>query len=120
VSSPQQIVLSRSSYYRAKRDHPGFYEVLDALFLTNTLLFIGCSLTDPDIQLVLENVNLSAPSAHPHYALVEKARHRALKSAIKTAHNIELIEYPVGEHHVGTDALSALRDKVNLIRAAAV
>ena len=74
VSHAQDIVLSRSSYYMAKRDHPRFYAILDALFLTNTILFLGCSLTDPDIQLVLENVNLSAPSAHPHYALVEKAK----------------------------------------------
>jgi hypothetical protein len=120
VSGAQQIVLSRSSYYRARRDYPGFYQVLDALFLTNTLLFIGCSLTDPDIQLVLENANLSTPSAHPHYALVEKTRHNALKLATKTAHNIELIEYPVGEHKLATEALGHLRDKVNLIRAATV
>jgi hypothetical protein len=61
VSNPRKIVLSRSSYYRARRDHAGFYDVLDALLLTNTLLFVGCSLTDPDIQLVLEAVRDFVP-----------------------------------------------------------
>jgi hypothetical protein len=120
VSDPRNIVLSRSSYYRARRDYPGFYDVLDALFLTNTLLFVGCSLTDPDIQLILENVNISAPSSHPHYALVEKAEHRSIKAAIKATHNIELIEYPKGGHAMATTALASLRDKVLAGRSVAI
>jgi hypothetical protein len=120
VSDPRSIVLSRSSYYRARRDHPGFYNVLDALFLTNTLLFLGCSLTDPDIQLVLENANISAPSSHPHYALVEKSDHRSIKAAIKATHNIELIEYPKGRHDVAKSGLEALKDKVIEARTRAI
>lgn len=120
VSDPRNIVLSRSSYYRARRDFPGFYDVLDALFLTNTLLFVGCSLTDPDIQLVLENVHISAPSSHPHYALVEKSDHRSIKAAIKTTHNIELVEYPKGAHDLALQALAALKDRVIAARSRAV
>jgi hypothetical protein len=120
VSDPTKIVLSRSSYYTAKRDHPGFYQVLDALFLTNTILFIGASLTDPDIQLVLENVNISAPSAHPHYALVEKTRHPSIKAAIKKTHNVELIEYPKGKHHLAVQAMKDLKDEVIGLRSRAV
>jgi hypothetical protein len=112
VTDPTKVVLSRSSYFAARRDYPGFYELLDALFLTNTLLFVGCSLSDPDIQLILENANISAPSAHPHYALVEKTRHPSIRSAIKKTHNIELLEYPKGRHSAATDAIAALRDKV--------
>jgi hypothetical protein len=112
VSDATKIVLSRSSYYGAKRDYPGFYQLLDALFLTHTLLFVGAGLTDPDIQLVLENANLSVPSAHPHYALVEKSRHATIKAAIKKTHNVELIEYPRTKHDVALAALKDLRNKV--------
>ena len=119
VSDPTKIVLSRSSYYTAKRDHPGFYQVLDALFLTHTILFVGASLTDPDIQLVLENVNISAPSAHPHYALVEKTRHPSIKAAIKKTHNVELIEYSKGKHGLAVGAMNDLRDKVIGLRSLA-
>jgi hypothetical protein len=112
VSDPTKIVLSRSSYYRAKRDYPGFYQLLDALFLTHTLLFVGAGLTDPDIQLVLENANLSVPSAHPHYALVERTRHESIKAAIKKTHNVELIEYRKRKHDSALKAMGDLRDKV--------
>jgi hypothetical protein len=118
VSDANKIVLSRSSYYTARRDHPGFYSILDAIFLTNTLLFVGCSLADPDIQLVLENANIAFPSSHPHYALVEKTRHRSIKASIRTTHNLELVEYKKGRHQEGVDAMSALRDKVLARRAA--
>jgi len=112
VSDPTKVVLSRSSYYGARRDYSGFYQLLDALFLTHTLLFVGASLTDPDIQLVLENANISVPSAHPHYALVEKTRHPSIKNAIKKTHNIELLEYPKGRHDVALQAMADLKDRV--------
>lgn len=112
VSDATKIVLSRSSYYKARRDYPGFYSVLDALFLTNTLLFVGCSLTDPDIQLVLENANIAVPSSHPHYALIEKVRHRSLKASLKTTYNVELVEYKKGRHQDAVEGLAVLRDKV--------
>jgi hypothetical protein len=112
LSNPGKLVLTRSSYYKAKRDFPGFYAVLDALFLTQTILFVGCSLTDPDIQLVLENANISAPSDHPHYALIEKLPHPVMRDALKTMHNIEVIEYPSKRHDLAIEALRDLRDLV--------
>jgi hypothetical protein len=117
VSDTTKVILSRSSYYRARRDYVGFYSLLDALFLTNTLLFVGCSLTDPDIQLILENANIAVPSAHPHYALVEKTRHRYLVDAIKGTHNLSLLEYPKARHDIALESLRSLKDKVLSIRS---
>jgi SIR2-like domain len=117
VSDPTKIVLGRSSYFKARRGFPAFYEILDALFLTHTLLFIGCSLTDPDIQLVLENANIAAPSSYPHYALVERMRHRSIVHAIKSSHNIQLLEYSPGVHSEAVEALERLREQVESHRA---
>lgn len=66
VTDSARIILSKSQYFNAKKNFPNFYKTLDSLFLTNTILFLGYSLNDPDIQLVLENVNITAPSPHPH------------------------------------------------------
>lgn len=120
ITNPSKVILSRSQYFDAKRLCPGFYAVLDALFLTNTLLFLGCGLSDPDIQLVLENANISAPSTHPHYALVPAGRHRALSGAIRRTSNIELIEYDAsaGDHLKAVEALQELQEAVAAERAA--
>ncbi|MBD8059526.1 SIR2 family protein [Cellulomonas sp. JH27-2] len=48
IADPSCIILTREQYLTARRDHPSFYSVLDALMLTNTLLFVGCSMdSDP-------------------------------------------------------------------------
>ena len=117
VSNPQRLVLTRASYFDAKRKYPSFYAILDALFLTNTILFLGAGLNDPDIQLVLENANISARSQHPHYALTPSGRHPSIVSAIKKTYNIELLEYPGEDHEAAIEALRSLRDDVIAGRA---
>jgi hypothetical protein len=112
VTDPSNLVLTRASYFEARREHPEFYSVLDALFLVNTILFIGAGLNDPDIQLVLENASISAPSAHPHYALVSGGRHASLVSVIKRTYNIQLLEYEPGRHEQAATAVEELRDRV--------
>jgi hypothetical protein len=117
MSDPTRIVMTRSSYFEARRNHLSFYAVLDALFLTNTLLFIGAGLSDPDIQLILENANLSTPSDNHHYALVPDGRHRSIVSAIKNTSNIVLLEYEDGHHEKAEEALEVLRERVESHRA---
>jgi hypothetical protein len=117
ISHPAKVVMTRASYFEARREHTSFYAILDALFLTNTLLFVGCSLSDPDIQLVLENANISAPSNHPHYALVERGRHPSIVNAIRKTYNIVLLEYPKGKHDEAEEALRTLKDAVLAVRA---
>lgn len=118
ITDPNQAVMTRRQYFEAKLKHPQFYNLLDALFLTKTILFIGCGLSDPDIQLVLENANIAVPSVHPHYALVEDGRHHSLVQSIKKTYNIQLIEYPKGKHDEAVNALKALSQQVEAYRAA--
>jgi hypothetical protein len=116
VSDPSRIVLSLGDYFRARRNFPAFFAILDALFLTNTLLFLGCGLNDPDIGLLLENVNISAPSNHPHYAVVENVRHPSIKTAVRETYNLDLLEYAAGRHMEVTDSLEELLESVEEYR----
>lgn len=118
ITDPSQAVMTRRQYFEAKLKHTQFYSLLDALFLTNTILFIGCGLSDPDIQLVLENANIAVPSVHPHYALVEGGRHHSLVDSIKKTYNIQLLEYANGKHNEAGTALKDLSQRVEAYRAA--
>lgn len=118
VSDPQKIVLTRQQYFAARRDYPQFFSALDAIFLTNTLLFIGSGFNgDPDIELLLQNVNISAPSRHTHYALVEAGRHASVRRALTETHNVTFLEYEQGQHQQVVDALKLLADDVDAYRA---
>jgi hypothetical protein len=110
------MVLAKSEYFKAKQNYSNFYKVLDALFLTHTIFFLGYSLTDPDIQLVLENVNITAPSPHPHYFVTENNINKAIKEASKRAYNIEFIEFTAGDFNELNDGLLELLDSVKTSR----
>ena len=113
VTDPSRAVLTKHQYFKARQESPNFFKILDALFMTHTLLFIGYSLSDPDIQLLLENTNITAPSAHQHYALVRKGSiHEALRSAAMKSYNIRFVEYD-GEKH--EKLIAGLEDLANLV-----
>lgn len=118
VSDPQKVVLSTSQYFKARHGFPQFFATLDALFLTSTLLFIGSGFNgDPDIELVLQNTNISAPSALPHYAIVPAGRHPAVRRSIEAVHNVKFLEYETGEHGQVIETLRQLSADVAAYRS---
>ncbi len=117
ITNPGSIVLDKRSYFDARAKYGGIYEAVVALSTVNTVLFLGYSINDPDIQLVLENVNLKMKTDHPHYALVPKFEHPSLREAAAHTYNIDFIEYPRGEHSQFPLALKKLRQEVEEHRA---
>jgi hypothetical protein len=94
IDDIQRMVFTKSEYHNAKRRHSQFYSLLKAIFLTHTCIFIGCSLDDPDVLLVLEDVRVTATSQRPHYALVRTGDHSSY--AVRDwldAFNIKALEY---------------------------
>jgi|SRR5882724_1715156 len=94
IDDISQMIFTRSEYHRTKRNFPHFYEILKAIFLTHTVIFIGCSLEDPDVQLLLEEVKLTGSSERPHYAIICKRSQDALTLADwRKTYNVEVLEY---------------------------
>nr|WP_314635940.1 SIR2 family protein [uncultured Janthinobacterium sp.] len=113
------MILTRSDYFKIKKDHGQFYNVLDSLLTVNTVIFLGCSMTDPDIQLVLENTNVSAPSDHKHYAVLPTGRHPALLKAMENSYNIKAIQYDYdadGGHSILLESLRDLKVRIDDLR----
>ncbi len=116
VLAQQQTVLTRSNYFNARRLFPSFFQILDSLFTTNTLLFFGYGLGDPDIQLILENVALKAPTACPHYVVTEAGAHPALKAAMARSYNLHFLEHDAGQFQQVQIVLEKLLSAVTLYR----
>lgn len=118
ITEPDELVLDRLSYFKARQRNHGFFNVMSALFTTHTVLFLGYSLGDPDLQIILENINSVSESAHGHYALLPKMEHRSMVKAIKQSYNISCIEYPAENHSLVPEHLSDLQIAVTANRAA--
>lgn len=113
IGNPSKIVLSKTSYFKARRDNSSFFAVLDSLFLTSTLIFVGTSMDDPDLQIMLENANISCPSDYPHYAIMEKHKHAIRKKILRENFNVQTVEYPRGRHDYMVEMLRSLSQKVD-------
>ncbi len=116
VSDANRIVLTKSQYFKARKEYSNFYKILDSLFLSHTILFIGYSLNDPDIQLVLENVNITAPTAHPHYFILGNNVDPIIKRANKISYNLDFIEFPAGDFDELNEGLFELLAEVQNLR----
>ncbi|MGV2123091.1 SIR2 family NAD-dependent protein deacylase [Agrobacterium vitis] len=117
ITEINDLVLDRMSYFEAKQKNSGFFSVMSALFTTHTILFLGYSLGDPDLQIILENIQAASRSSHGHYALLPKMDHRSLVKSIKHSYNITCIEYPANDHSTVPMAISNLHEAVSEIRA---
>lgn len=69
--NPESIVLTEGDYRQLVHREIGYQAVLQALFTTNSFLFIGCSLGDPDLRMLLSFLHSAFHGdTATHYALV--------------------------------------------------
>jgi hypothetical protein len=117
ITEPSNIVLDRQSFFSAKARNPGVYDIVEALSTVNTVLFLGYSISDPDIQIILERIHSRSATDHCHYALISKFDHIALRKSLTDTFNVDFIEYPKGQHSIVPNAIQSLRDAVKQERA---
>ncbi|EIW19589.1 MULTISPECIES: SIR2 family NAD-dependent protein deacylase [Pelosinus] len=93
IDAIQNMIFTKREYFAAKKNHPHFYKVLAALFMTNTILFLGCGLNDPDIALLLEHVYITTNSYKSHYAIVFDAVHPSVEKDWMESYNVKALKY---------------------------
>lgn len=115
IDRKETIILSERDYRDVVYRQPGYRAALNAIFIMKTVLFIGASLADPDIKLVLESVSESFTGKGPtHYALlpmkeaaIEEVRHW------RDFFGIKILRYKATKGHPEIDFfLRELRDEV--------
>ncbi|MCX4065140.1 SIR2 family protein [Pseudomonas sp. S1Bt30] len=112
IDDISKMVFTKAEYHAAKENHSSFYTILKALLLTNTCIFIGCGMDDPDVLLLLEEVRITANPQRPHYALLKEGSHSSfVKSDLASAYNIKVLEY--GPNH--SDLISDLEALLDLV-----
>ena len=119
IDQPAKMIFTRSEYARARVEYGAFYEVLRALLVTNTFLFIGCGVSDPDIRLLLEQGAHMHPYSNPHYVVMPRGTiHQEVQSALRASMNVKLLQYnPANGHAELTDAVGDLVTMVDNARA---
>ena len=98
IDNHSKMIFTRNEYLSARRECPAFYELLDALVVTHTFLFVGCGLSDPDMKLFLEKSAQAHPEAAPHYITLPKI-HGDLALSIRRNLNLKVLPYNKKDGH---------------------
>lgn len=93
IDDLDSLIFTQRQYYEIKKKHPIFYNILNSLFMTNTIVFLGYSLNDPDINLVLELVANSSSPASPHYVVLKQGIDEEIKRHWRDCYNIYALEF---------------------------
>jgi NAD-dependent SIR2 family protein deacetylase len=112
ITEASDVVLDRSSYFDARRNNQGLFQTVSALMMVNTVFFLGYSLSDPDIQLILGNIHLYSKCDNTHYAVMSRFEHNAIKNANVHSYNVDFLEYPTGDHAAVPRLLANLKEQV--------
>ena len=115
----ETIVLGSSDYREAMYRNPAYLQFLKTLFSTKTILFLGFGLTDPDFNLLLDELKtIFNDYIGPHYALMSSKEWMPLKrQQFEKDYNIKIIPYtPSAPHHPEViDFLTQLSGQVKKI-----
>lgn len=99
IDTPDKLIFTRQEYADARAEFSNFYRAIDALILTNTFLFVGCGLSDPDISLMLEQYTRAFGSAPPNYFTTSERRSSEYESMISDNYNLKIIRYSSNDGH---------------------
>lgn len=74
INSPESIVILKDDYNEYNKTHNHFVTALKNEFATNTMLFLGYALGDPDILNILNELNLDSDTKVTHYIILKKSQ----------------------------------------------
>lgn len=115
IDSPDKIIFTESDYLNSMKNNGLFYKILESLFITHTVLFLGYSMNDPDIQLLLNNEANTSSKSSPHYILMTDDLDPLDEELWSNQYNISTIKYGA-DHNEFLPMLEELREKVMEIR----
>ena len=99
---------------KSRIENSDFYQIMEALIITHTFVFLGAGLNDPDIKLLFENYATTFNVSKNHYFVIPKNLYSELELQVynETMH-LDFIKYdPVDNHKELTDGLKELSTMV--------
>lgn len=106
------VVLTRTDYAEVMKSGREVFDALRALSLTSTILFVGYSLDDPDIQLVLQAVGRPGLSPEAHFMLTPQPITASRLPVFRASFGVSVLPYPAGDHAKAEEAITELGDLV--------
>ncbi len=93
------MIFTRSDYIKLRNKYPLFQRVLGALAVTNTMIFIGCGLRDPDMILMLEDLASASKGFGEHICLIDSNQSKELEKVYSDCFGLRSVRYKHDKTH---------------------
>ena len=108
MTDDASIVFTTEDYRRIIHASPAFQAVMSTILMSNAVLFVGYSLSDPNFRLLLESqLTTFGAKAPPRYAIME-ALGPYERDLMERSMGIRTLTYPEGQHELVDDLLQQL------------
>jgi hypothetical protein len=112
IDRPDSLVLTARDYQDITHSNPAFDAVFSALLLTNALLFVGYSLSDPDFRLLLDRQLATFGDYVPDRYAVMPGMSRVERDVLWRTARVKVLSYEEGAHEQVVVFLRALAQAV--------
>jgi hypothetical protein len=100
IDEPKNIVFDKTSFQRAAFSNRFYQNLVETLLLTHTFLFIGFSMDDPAVSLLVESHAYRYSDSRPHYAFVSGKPQPEIDSLSKNIRKLFILRYSSEHQHV--------------------
>lgn len=116
-------VITRTDYETYETEHPRMWALLRAVYLSRTMLFLGFSFSDPNIEVLQRLARLSGTAAKDRHVAVlgrptedgsDKRRHHELR--VRDLEGSGVLVYEIDDHQQLTEILSDLVRRTRMSR----
>lgn len=112
--APETLILSQKDYRSTLYDQHGYKSLLQTIFTTKPILFLGVSMNDPEFKQLLDYLHHSFHGGGPkHYLLTEEGNtNTSIIKRYEEDFNIETIPYSnqAGDHQEVNNFLKELQN----------
>lgn len=99
IDDLNSIVFDTSSYQRSVFSNRFYQDLISTLLLTHTFLFIGFSMDDPAVSLLVESHAHRFSDTRPHYAFFSGKKQPEIDNISKLIRKLFIIRYSDSNNH---------------------
>lgn len=112
VENLDTIVLSQSDYILNERKYSEFFNIIESLMKTKVFLFLGYSLQDPDMLMLLQKTSISG-SDESRFILTDDGLEDYKREMFINSYGVNVLTYKYTEDH--SEGVKALKELVEIV-----
>ncbi len=102
IEDPSKMIITERDYRNVVFRQPGYRSAISAIFTTRTVLFVGASLADPELKLLMSFIHDSFHGGGAeHYALLPRGVvTEVIRTRWKKDYKVQIITYEASPNHI--------------------